>query len=65
MLAHVPLGAKRTTSAVDERDASIFYLDSAIIGVDISPQLLLGFPTGTSSSTSAPNYLRLIVNRNN
>lgn len=65
MLAHVPLGAKRTTSAVDERDASIFYLDSAIIGVDISPQLLLGFPTGASSSTSAPNYLRLIVNRNN
>jgi hypothetical protein len=65
VLMHVPLGAKRTTSHIAERDASIFYLDSAIIGVDISPGLLAGFPTGASSSTSSPNYLRLIVNKNN
>jgi hypothetical protein len=65
VLMHVPLGAKRTSSHITERDASIFYLDSAIIGVDISPGLLAGFPTGASSSTSSPNYLRLIVNKNN
>lgn len=64
-LIHVPLGAKRTTNHITERDASIFYLDSAIIGVDISPGLLAGFPTGASSTAASPNYLRLIVNKNN
>jgi len=64
-LIHVPLGAKRVSSHITERDASIFYLDSAIIGIDISPALIGGFPTGASSSTAAPNYLRLIVNKNN
>lgn len=62
---HVPLGAKRTSSAVTERDASIFYLDSALIGVDISPGIMAGFMTGTAGSTATPNYLRLIVRKDN
>lgn len=61
---HVPLGAKRTTSATSDRDASIFYMDSALIGVDISPAIMNGFPTG-GTSTPAPSYLRLIIDKQN
>jgi len=62
---HVPLGAKRHNSAVSERDASIYYLDSSLIGVDISPSLLSGFITGGSTPTNPSTYLRLIVNKQN
>lgn len=63
MFMHVPLGAKRVSSPTSERDASIFYLDSRLIGVDLSPDLMDGFPTGTSSYTSVPTYMRLVVKR--
>lgn len=62
-LIHVPLGAKRTSDDATERDASIFYLDSAMIGLDISPELLTNFPLATGS-TIQPSYLRLIINKN-
>jgi len=62
---HVPLGAKRTSAAGTERDASIFYLDSSLIGVDISPGLLAGFPLTGSSAGSDQSYIRLVVNKNN
>lgn len=61
---HVPLGAKRTSNHISDRDASIFYLDSALIGVDVSPALMAGFPMHTGTTT-APTYMRLIVNKNN
>ena len=61
---HIPLGAKRTTSAVSDRDASIFYLDTSLIGVDISPATMYGFPTG-ASSTQTPKYLRLVIDKDN
>lgn len=60
---HVPLGAKRVSSAITERDASIFYMDSRLMGVDLSPDLMDGFPTGTSSYTNTPSYLRLVIKR--
>lgn len=60
---HVPLGAKRTTSATSDRDASIFYIDTSLIGVDISPATMNGFPTG-ATSTPAPKYLRLVIDKN-
>lgn len=59
---HVEVGAKRTSSATSDRDASIFYLDSRLIGIDLSPSLMNGFPTG-STTTLAPTYLRLVVKR--
>lgn len=62
---HVPLGAKRTSSAVTERDASIFFLDSSLIGVDISPGLIAGFPVTGAALGQAQSYLRLVVNKNN
>ena len=64
-LVHVPLGAKRTTSATTDRDASIFYLDSTLIGVDISPALIDGFPHTGSSQGQDQSYLRLVLNKNN
>lgn len=64
-MMHVPLGAKRTTSAITDKDASIFYLDSAIIGVDISPNLLVGSPITGSTLNRTAEYLRLIVNKQN
>lgn len=64
-LIHVPLGASRTTTSYTGRDASIFYLDSAVIGIDISPGLLQGFPYSGSTTGIAPDYLRLIINKNN
>lgn len=63
-LLHVPLGAKRTSSVTTDRDASIIYLDSALIGVDISPGLLAAIPTG-STTMSGPDYLRLIIRKDN
>lgn len=63
-LVHVPLGAKRTSNPTSDRDASIFYLDSALIGVDISPALMAGFPLAVGA-TIAPTYLRLVLNKNN
>jgi len=60
---HVPLGAKRVSSSTTERDASIFYLDSRLIGVDLSPALMNGFPTGSSGATAVPTYMRLVVKR--
>ena len=59
---HVPLGAKRVSSHITDRDASIFYLDSSIVGIDISPELLDGFPTG-GGSTEEHTYLRLVMRR--
>jgi len=64
-IIHVPLGAKRNSSAITERDASIFYLDSALIGIDISPGLAAAFPTGGVGTTATPQYLRLIVRKDN
>lgn len=64
-LVHVPLGAKRTTSITTDKDASIFYLDSAIIGVDISPTLIAGSPITGSSLNKTTEYIRLIVNKLN
>lgn len=58
----LPLGADRTTSAISNRDASVFYMDSRVIGIDISPSSMLGFPTG-ATSTTAPSYIRLVLNR--
>jgi hypothetical protein len=62
-LFHVPLGTQRASSANTQRDASIFYLDSAIIGIDMTPSLVGGFPISGSATITAPNYLRLIVNK--
>lgn len=62
---HVPLGAKRASSSSDERDASIFFLDSSLIGVDISPGLIAGFPITGSIVGQDQSYLRLVVNKNN
>lgn len=56
-LIHIPLGAHQTTVAATDRDASIFYLDSTLIGVDMSPGVFTGI--------MIPEYLRLIVNKNN
>lgn len=64
-LIHVPLGAKRTTTATTDRDASIFYLDSSLIGVDISPALVTGFPYAGTTKGANPTYLRLVLNKNN
>lgn len=62
VLIHVPLGAKRVSSATTERDASVIYFDSRLIGVDLSPDLMDGFPTG-AASTPVPTYARLVVKR--
>lgn len=61
-LVHIPIGASRTNSTAG-RDASIFYLDSTLIGIDITPGVLSGFFTGSSTSNSC-DYLKLIVNKN-
>jgi hypothetical protein len=53
---HVSLGAKSVPNAVGDAEASIFFLDSSLIGIDISPGLLAG---------AQQNYLRLSVNKNN
>jgi cytoskeletal protein CcmA (bactofilin family) len=60
---HIPLGTQRASSTSNQRDASIFYLDSAIIGVDMTPALVGGFPVSGSSAITAPNYLRLVINK--
>lgn len=64
-LITVPLGVQRTSSATAGRDASIFYLDSSLIGVDINPGLLATLPISGSSVVAAPSYLRLVINRLN
>lgn len=64
-LINIPLGVHRTSSATAGRDASIFYLDSTLIGVDINPGLLAALPISGSLTSAAPSYLRLIVNKTN
>lgn len=61
----VPLGVQRTSSATAGRDASIFYIDSTLIGVDINPGLLAALPISGSTTITAPSYLRLVVNKLN
>tara|TARA_R110002074_G_scaffold402324_1_gene607049 strand:+ start:103182 stop:105614 length:2433 start_codon:yes stop_codon:yes gene_type:complete len=53
---HVSLGAKSVPNAIGDAEASIFFLDSSLIGIDISPGLL---------AADLQNYLRLSVNKNN
>lgn len=60
---HVPLGAQRIASAITERDASIFYMDGNLIGIDLSPDLLEGFPTGAAGTTNDMSYMRLVLRR--
>lgn len=62
-LMSIPLGIQRTSSATAGRDASIFYLDSSLIGVDINPGLLAALPISGSNTISAPSYLRLVLNK--
>ncbi len=62
---HLPLTTTRTTSLSTFRDASIFYMDSAIIGIDLSPGIMAAIPTGSAGTASAPTYLRLVVRKDN
>jgi hypothetical protein len=50
---HLPLGAKQSNR---NAGASIFFLDSSLIGIDIEPGILSG---------AYQSYLRLVVNKNN
>lgn len=62
---HLPLTTARTTSLGVTRDASIFYLDSALIGIDLSPGLMAAIPTGSAGTAAAPSYLRLVIRKDN
>lgn len=62
---HIPLTTSRGSTLSTARDASMFYLDSAVIGVDLSPGLLASLPTGSVGSNTAPNYLRLVIRKDN
>lgn len=62
---HIPLTTSRGSTLSTARDASMFYLDSAVIGIDLSPGLLASLPTGSAGSMTAPNYLRLVIRKDN
>ncbi|RMH13287.1 MAG: hypothetical protein D6698_14215 [Gammaproteobacteria bacterium] len=52
---------EQSTSAT-EKEASVFYFDSRLIGIQLTDDVLTA-PKETSGSV--PNYLRLVVSRNN
>jgi hypothetical protein len=58
-LVSVPLGAKSISTALDE-EASITYLDSTLIGINVNTSILTGLTVNPN-----PKYFRLIVNKNN
>ena len=62
--ARIPVGASRFGGSDTARDASVFYLDGKVIGLQLTPDLIDGIQTGVgSASTSAFNHLRLVIRR--
>ncbi len=63
----VPLHSSRTSSsAADVRDASIFYIDSRVVGVNIAPGLIYDLPTGYSVANTKGKpyqYMRVALRR--
>jgi len=60
----VPLNGARTSASSSARDASIFYLDGKLIGLQLTPGLIDGIQTGSGSSVGPTfDHLRLVMRR--
>lgn len=60
----IPLNGARHSSLSTARDASIFYLDGKVIGLQLTPNLIEAIPTGSGSAGGrAFDYMRLMIRR--
>lgn len=60
----IPLNGIRDASSANARDASIFYLDGKVIGVQMNQNLLDPIPTGsTTAGGQEYNHVRLLIRR--
>lgn len=61
----MPLSSNRNSSVgTTQRDASVFYLDGKVIGIQMTPNLVAGIQTGAGAQiTSAFDHLRLVIRR--
>lgn len=60
----IPLNGIRDGSTANARDASIFYMDGKVIGIQMNQNLLDPIPTGaTTAGDQDFNHLRLVIRR--
>ena len=60
----IPINGIRDAGTANARDASIFYLDGKVIGLQLNQNLLDPIPTGsTTAGGQAFDHLRLVIRR--
>lgn len=62
-LVKVPLTAGRSTVSSNDREATMFYMDGKVLGLDLSAYLFDPMPTGSVGNTRTFDYLRLVMRR--